>query len=264
MSRVKIATVSYLNSCQFVYGLEHSNLIDCELTKATPAQCTQLLLDGQVDVALIPVGALPLFGYGTENPLIDIVTSHCIGAESSVRTVVLLSDEEPANIKRIWLDTHSQSSVRLIAHLAEHHLHITPQWHMLDSESRIEKSREGDAFLLIGDKVFDHEGTFEYSFDLADMWHESEGLPFAFAVWCCRKEVDEATVEQLDLALEWGVERTFEALQTLRPDVELEDGYRYLTENIDTILDSGKMEAIERFLGSESKLVITKPGEDIA
>ncbi|MFI3289137.1 MAG: menaquinone biosynthesis protein [Rikenellaceae bacterium] len=251
MSQIKIAAVSYLNSIAFTYGIESSKLIDAELKLAPPVECTALLREREVDMALIPVAAIPSLGEEFE-----IVTSHCIGASAAVRTVMLMSDERPEDIKRIWLDTHSQSSVKLLAHLAQHHFKISPKWLLLKDMDRVEHPKDGDAFLLIGDKVFDHEGIFEYNFDLAEEWIEHTGLPFVFAAWCAHKDVDREIVADLEDALTWGVEHTFEALRELRPEVEIEEGYRYLTENIDTILDSDKYNAMERFWASDSRITI--------
>ncbi len=251
MSQIKIAAVSYLNSIAFTYGIESSNLIDAELKLATPVECTALLREREVEIALIPVAAIPSLGEEFE-----IVTSHCIGASAAVRTVMLMSDERPEDIKRIWLDTHSQSSVKLLAHLAEHHFKISPKWLLLKDMNRVEHPKDGDAFLLIGDKVFDHEGIFEYNFDLAEEWIDHSGLPFVFAAWCAHKDVDREIVADLEDALTWGVEHTFEALRALRPEVEIEEGYSYLTENIDTILDTDKRNAMERFWASDSRITI--------
>ncbi|MFR9635806.1 MAG: menaquinone biosynthesis protein [Rikenellaceae bacterium] len=251
MSQIKIAAVSYLNSIAFTYGIESSKLIDAELKLAPPVECTALLREREVDMALIPVAAIPSLGEEFE-----IVTSHCIGASAAVRTVMLMSDERPEDIKRIWLDTHSQSSVKLLAHLAQHHFKISPKWLLLKDMDRVEHPKDGDAFLLIGDKVFDHEGIFEYNFDLAEEWIEHTGLPFVFAAWCAHKDVDREIVADLEDALTWGVEHTFEALRELRPEVEIEEGYRYLTENIDTILDSDKYNTMERFWASDSRITI--------
>ncbi len=251
MSQIKIAAVSYLNSIAFTYGITNSKLINAELKVATPVECTSYLRDGDVDIALIPVAAIPSLGDD-----IEIVTSHCIGASGEVRTVVLVSDERPEDIKRIWLDTHSQSSVKLLAHLAEYHFHISPKWLLLKDMDRVEHPQDGDAFLLIGDKVFDYEGIFEYSYDLAEEWIKECGLPFVFAAWCARKDIDREVIAELEDALTWGVEHTFEALRELRPEIEIEDGYRYLTENIDTMLDGAKRNAMERFWASESRITI--------
>lgn len=250
--KVRIASVSYLNSVQFNYGIESSGLIDAELTAAPPSECSRMLKEGEVDIALIPVGALDTLGEDFE-----IITSFCIGASGSVRTVVMVSDEEINNIKRIYLDPHSQTSVRLLAHLCEHHFKIKPKWQILKELKQIEHAEDGDAFLLIGDKVFDHEGLFEYSYDLSEEWQRLTMLPFVFAVWCAPREIDESIISELEEALEWGVERTFEAMQHLRPDIDIEDGYCYLTENIDPLLDSAKIEAMRLFRASKSRIELT-------
>lgn len=251
--RIRIALVSYLNSIQFRYGLESSEIIDAELILAPPAECSAKLASHEVDIALVPVAAIANLGEEFE-----VVTSHCIGAIGSVRSVVLMSDEEPKDIERIWLDPHSQSSVKLLAHLAEHHFKISPKWLILNDMNRVEHPKEGDAFLLIGDKVFDHEGLFEYTYDLAEEWQKLTQLPFVFAAWCAHRDLPESIIEQLEESLTWGVERTFEALQTLRPDFEMEEGYRYLTENIDTILDSPKREAMRQFQASQSRIALSR------
>ncbi len=251
MSQIKIAAVSYLNSIAFTYGITNSELIDADLRVATPVECTELLRSKEVDVALIPVAAIPSLGDDYQ-----IVTSHCIGASAEVRTVVLMSDEEPEQIKRIWLDTHSQTSVKLLAHLAEHHFKISPKWLLLKDMERVEHPQDGDAFLLIGDKVFDYEGLFDYNYDLAEEWIKHSGLPFVFAAWCTHNDTPEEVIADLEDALTWGVEHTFEALTTLRPEIDIEDGYRYLTENIDTLFDGKKSEAMNKFWASSSRITI--------
>ncbi len=255
MSRVKIAAVKYLNALPFTYGVTESGLIDADLLLENPAECVDKLASGEVDMALVPIAALPSLGED-----VDVVTSHCIGAIGAVRTVVMVSDEPIDKIKRIWLDTESRTSIKLLAHLCDNHFHISPEWRLLDEVKRIEQPEDGDAFLLIGDKVFDHEGIFDYSTDLAEEWLRHSGLPFAFAVWCARRGVDEETIEALEEALTWGVEHTFEALQHLRPDIDIEEGYTYLTQNIDTILDSEKRRAMEIFHESKSSITFTRRG----
>lgn len=253
MSKLKIASVEYLNALPFTYGVQQSGLIDADLQLVSPAECAEKLVAGEVDMALVPVGALPLLGDD-----VSIVTSYCIGATGAVRTVVLLSDEPINKIERIWLDADSRTSVKLLAHLCEHHFHITPEWRLLDDVKRVESAQEGDAFLLIGDKVFDHEGVFEYSTDLAEEWLRHSSMPFAFAVWCARCDVEEQSIEALEEALTWGVERTYEALRSLRPDVDEVEGYTYLTQNIDPIFDGDKRRAMEMFQASKSLIKFTQ------
>ncbi|MFI3328062.1 MAG: MqnA/MqnD/SBP family protein [Rikenellaceae bacterium] len=267
MAQIRIATVEYLNSLPFQYGIEESGLVDAQLRLATPAECSTLLHSEEVDVALIPIAAIDALNSNLpEDAQLQIVTSHCIGTNGAVRTVTLMSDDELKDIKRIWLDTDSQTSVRLLAYLCKNHFGISPEWHRLTDKKRLAHPKDGDAFLLIGDKVFAHEAEFEFVVDLAEEWVARENQPFVFAAWCVRGDnpvVNEEVLSNLDEALTWGVEHTFEALQALRPDVEIEEGYRYLTENIDTLLDNAKMAAMKHFLGSKCTISITSnDGED--
>ena len=80
-----------------------------------------------------------------------------------MRTVVLLSNTPIEKVRRIFLDAHSRTSVQLTGYLAAARWKIAPEWYTLDDYSQVAYAREGDAFLLIGDKVFDHEGLFAYS-----------------------------------------------------------------------------------------------------
>ena len=60
MNKIKISAVSYLNSKPFIYGLQHSenlNYIDLQLD--IPSVCAQKLMEGKVDVGLIPIATIP-------------------------------------------------------------------------------------------------------------------------------------------------------------------------------------------------------------
>ena len=103
-----------------------------------------------------------------------------------------------------------------------------------------------DAFLLIGDKVFDHEGLFNYSYDLSEEWNRATGMPFAFAVWVARKGTSYEHIDALQRALTYGVEHIYEALaeseHAARPYA-----YDYLTRNIDYLFDMQKHNALKKF-----------------
>lgn len=74
------------------------------------------------------------------------------------------------------------------------------------------EARIDDAFLLIGDKVFDHEGLFAYTYDLAEEWKTLTGLPFAFALWVARKGTSYELIDALERSLTLGVESIYEAI----------------------------------------------------
>ncbi len=247
----KITAVSYLNTIPFVYGLKHADNLRADITLAPPAECARNYIEGKADIALLPAAVVP--------ELVDanIITDYCIGAVGPVRTVTVMSHVPISNVKRIWLDGHSRTSVQLCGYLAKHKWHIEPEWLKLDDYSRTEDAPEEDAFLLIGDKVFDYEGRFAYVYDLAVEWREVTKLPFAFAVWVARKGVPNETIDTLQQALTFGVEHIWEAVVE-SPYMGSDNGitaYEYLTRNIDFILDEEKHRALKKFWDAGIRIV---------
>ncbi len=237
----KIAAVSYLNTIPFIYGIEHEGSFAAELLLTPPSQCTQNFVDGVVDIALLPVVVVPTLTDA------EIITEYCIGTEGEVRSVVIVSDDPIDEVTKIYLDPHSQTSVQLAGYIAQNYWHIAPEWCALDDYSRIKNAEDGEAFLLIGDKVFEHEGEFEYTYDLGEIWHEATGLPFAFAVWVARKGTPYEIIDSLNQALEFGVEHIYEAILEYRADGSEVESYEYLTQNIDFLLDGAKRKALDKF-----------------
>lgn len=237
----KIAAVSYLNTVPFIYGIHHAGELRAELLLSPPADCARAFLEKKVDIALVPTGSLRMFDDA------EIITDFCIGAERGVRTVVVMSDTPIKEVRRVWLDSHSMTSALLVRILAAELWNINPEWKELSDYSAVDSPRKGDAFLLIGDKVFGYEGKFRYAYDLADCWRELTGKPFVFAVWIARKgAVPPEVVDALELSLTLGVERIWEAVVEYGHDKK-EYAYSYLTENIDFLFDNQKHRALELF-----------------
>lgn len=245
----KIAAVSYLNTVPFIYGIQsRAAELNAELITATPAQCAELFAEGEVDVALVPISSLEtLTDY-------NIISPYCIGSEGAVRSVVILSDEAIEQVKRIFVDGESRTSVQLAGYLAKNLWKIDPEWCSMDSTEALLSPEDGDAFLLIGDKVFEHEGEFEYTYDLSSAWYSATSLPFAFAVWIAREGVDEEFISTFDEALTFGIEHLYEAIMELRGSTFLVESYQYLSENIDFLLDGAKREAMNKFLSSKVRV----------
>ncbi len=243
----KIAAVSYLNTIPFIYGIKHEGNFDATLLLTPPADCARNFIEGNADIALLPVAAVPSLKSA------EIITDYCIGASGAVRTVVVMSNSPIAQVERIFLDAHSLTSVQLTGYLAKNLWNITPEFYTLDDYEQLAHAQKGDAFLLIGDKVFEHEGEFRFTYDLADDWHTLTDLPFAFAVWVARKGTSYEVIDALECALTFGVEHTYEAI--------LEHGfedtvtaYDYLTRNIDFIFNEQKHKALQKFWNSGIKV----------
>ena len=240
MFRGKIAAVSYLNTIPFIYGIEYAKKLHTTLLLRTPSNCAELFKRNEVDIALVPVGSL----YDLED--YKIITSFCIGASTNVRTVTIMGNSPIDKIDTLWLDSHSRSSALLAKILCEEYWKITPNYRYLDDYSVLDEPKANEAFLLIGDKVFDYESKFKYIYDLAEEWQLRTKLPFVFAVWIAKVGVEDDVIENLEMSLAYGVENVKEALTYFGYN---NNGYEYgyLTRNIDFIFDDEKHVALDLF-----------------
>ena len=236
----KIIAVSYLNTIPFIYGLRHHSNLGADLLLAPPATCYQNFVEGKADIALMPAAMVSSLADA------EIVTDYCIGAVGKVRTVVVVSNSPIAQVRRIFLDAHSKTSVQLCGYLAKNLWKIEPEWHAMEDYSLLDSAEQGDAFLLIGDKVFDNEGRFAYSYDLAEEWHKATKMPFTFAVWVARKGLSYEVRDELQAAFTYGMEHIYEAILE-SGYAEREYAYEYLTENIDFLFDIQKHNALKKF-----------------
>lgn len=247
----RIAAVSYLNTIPFIYGIEHEGNFRADLLLAPPAQCAENYISGKADIALLPAAVIP------ELKMTDIVTDYCIGASGPVRTVVVVSCSPIEKVRRIWLDAHSRTSVQLTGYLAKNKWNISPEWLHLEDYSLLDSPAETDAYLLIGDKVFDYEKRFAHSYDLAQEWRTLTHMPFAFAVWVARKGTSYEITDRLEHALTFGVEHIYEAVMESR-FAGADNGvgaYDYLTRNIDYIFDDEKHRALKKFWDAGLRIV---------
>ena len=247
MFRGRIAAVSYLNTVPFIYGIERADDLRATLLLSPPSGCAEAFNAGLADIALIPSGALPTIKDA------KIVTPFCLGASGSVRTVMLMSDSALQDIRRIWLDSHSITSAQLVRVLCEKFWHIAPEFRHMGDYAVVDKPEKGDAFLLIGDKVFDYEGRFANVWDLSVEWTVMTGLPFVFAVWIARKSVPPPILESLESALRYGTQHVREAIAHYGHSGK-PYAYDYLTRNIDYRFDEPKQRALTLFRELITKL----------
>jgi len=241
--KLHISMVGYLNTVPLVYGLEHgAGQYDLDLL--IPADCYTAFEHGDADVALVPVGVLPILRTDA-----GIVTDYCIGCEAAVRTVCILSHTPISDVTKVYLDTHSRTSVLLTRVLMAHHWLQEVVYESADvSEYQSTDLKPSEAVLMIGDKVFEVEDDYKYSYDLGQEWYELTGLPFAFAVWVAREHVPKIAIEQLSADLALGVASTAQALASHKDENRAFDLDEYFREHIDYHFDDRKKEALHVFL----------------
>jgi chorismate dehydratase len=243
MNPTRISAVSYLNTIPFVYGIQSSeNAGDFSLSLDVPSLCAEKLGKGEVDIALVPAGAI------AEMKDASIIPGYCIGAVRQVRTVLLLCRKPLEEIRTIHLDFDSKTSVRLVRVLAGNFWKISPDWVNLE-RGMAENPGSIDSLVAIGDKTFDLVNNFPYVYDLAEEWIRYTELPFVFAVWMARKAVPAEVIARLNAALEFGITHRQDAIAHFQSKIPAGiDALEYLTKNISFELDEQKQKGLNLFL----------------
>ncbi len=243
VDKIKISVVSYLNSKPFIYGLQNSELInDIDLQLDIPSVCAQKLIDGKVDIGLVPVAIIPKL-----NPHY-IISDYCIGAEGKVASVMLYSNVALQEIKTILLDYQSKTSVALVKVLAKNYWKISPEW--VKTETDFENTISGTtAAVIIGDRTFGLENKYAFAFDLAEEWQQFTQLPFVFACWVANKKLEDEFIKDFNTSLQFGLDNRDILIEELKANKEyLTDIRRYLYQNIQYDLSGDKKKAMNLFL----------------
>ena len=248
MRRIKISAISYLNTAPFVYGLRHSELYrHVDVIYDSPAKCAARLLSRDADLGIVPAVIIPQI---TEH---KIVSNYCIGADGPVRSVAICSTMPLDRIERLYLDGESRTSVVLARVLLNEYKNLFPTTISELREADVDPSDSGAAYVLIGDKVFRHEGDFPYVYDLAQMWKEYRNLPFVFAAWTAVNPLSDDFCEAFNSALAEGIGNIPAAVAEYRPQIGEQEAIKYLTENIKYELDEPKHKALIEFWSMTSK-----------
>ena len=182
-AKLRVGAVNYLNTKPLVYRLERL-APEAELVFDLPSRLADGLADGRFDVALIP--SVEFF----QDPSYRIVSDACIGCRGPVLSVKLFSRVPAEKIKRLALDEGSRTSAALVRILLKQRFDIEPALEPLPIGAGIDDTT-ADAVLLIGDRaIHSPAGRFAEVWDLGDEWCRWAELPFVFAMWTARGEVD--------------------------------------------------------------------------
>ncbi len=237
---IRVSVISYLNTIPFVYGiLNHSVSGLIKLNYSTPAKAANDLLEGKTDIGIIPSAVIPSLEKG------QIVSDYCIGATGNVASVLLCSAVPLEQIKRVYLDSESRTSVLLSQILFRNHWKVNPQYVEFNPNS--EKIEYSATYILIGDKALRNSGKFNYVYDLAREWINYKNLPFVFACWTSNKELDANFIKEFNDALKFGVENIESAVKTIPHDFDSDFAYNYLVNNISYDLTPHKREGLAEF-----------------
>lgn len=184
---LSIGSVSYLNAKTLIHGLDVAE--NLRLILDVPSRLLGGLRERRMDLALLPV-----IDYQRLDGL-RIVPAGGIGCDGPTLTVRIFSRVPIPRIQTLACDSDSHTSVVLARILLAEQFRIRPRcidWTAPAHTGPIADAPVPcDALLLIGDKVVCEEPRgFEYQLDLGAAWKDLTTLPFVFAVWMTRTDVD--------------------------------------------------------------------------
>jgi len=247
----RISVVSYLNSRPYMAALSAEGIREHIIVSGDiPAICAQKLRDGLVDAGLVPAAILPSLG----DP--HIVSDYGIAADGLVDSVLVVSNDPLNEIKRVFLDKESRTSVALTKILAEQWWHIHPEWITEKPERNLLDLNKGDAAVIIGDRALRHRYQFTYVHDLAGEWKRMTGLPFVFAVWAGNGPPDDGCIRLLENAFNDLENIPPQLIRQLQREYPYADVEHYLCQRIRYRLGEKEKAGLELFL---DKLGRTNP-----
>ena len=240
--KIRVGAVSYMNTKPFIYGLQKGPVKDeIELVLDYPARLVSMLKNEEIDIGLVPVGALPSLG---EYP---IVSDYCIGTEGEVASVAVFSQVPMEEIETVYLDYQSRTSVLLCKLLFEKHWKKTVHFAHAGDEGYLDLIKGKTAGLIIGDRALMNRSRFPFIYDLGLGWKEMTGLPFVFAVWVSVQDLDTNFLFRFNESCKIGI-NNIERLEDLSfSEYDLQE---YFKNNISYGLDTSKKEAVAAFLSS--------------
>lgn len=239
----RLAASSYLNSAPLIWSFLHGSMKHLvTLTDPVPAKCADLLAEGAVDAALVPV-----IEYQRIRG-IHLVPGVCVGSKEEVRSVVLVThSDDLKTVQSVALDESSRTSATLVKIIFHEFLGNKPDWQTAVPDLG-QMLAANDAALIIGDPgmTFSRDGY--HVWDLARLWREYTGLGFVFAMWMMRDDAaNAACVLDFDGARDEGLASLNEIVDYYEKLLPLSraDIVAYLTDNISFTPD----ETMQRGMG---------------
>ena len=240
--RWRIGAVSYLNTRPLLLGMEQSPFKDrIDLIKSYPAKIAQDLLEGTIDIGLVPVAIMPLLS----SP--QIVSKYVIGTEGEVASVALFSQVPMEQVECVYLDYQSRTSVALAKVL------LTQYWKkevafIAATEGYIDQISGTTAGVIIGDRALASLSRFEHVYDLGLAWKQHTGLPFVFAAWVANKPIPSEFMEAFDAANGYGLDHLEDVIALIPASEQVYDLHKYYTLNISYVLTPEKRAGLAQFL----------------
>lgn len=259
---IRIGAVSYLNTKPLIEGLEEQmRLADlrCSLSLDLPSHLADDLNRDLLDVALIPSVE---FLRGPQDW--SIVSDACIACRGPVRSVQLLFNRPPDQVRTLALDEGSRTSAALSQVLLYERFGIRPRLTKLPITADYHTC-DSDAVLIIGDRAMQIDrGRYVETWDLGEAWYQTTGLPFVFAMWVTRSSelnpTRAALIDQLQLARDRGLKfvAAIANREATKYHLTVEDCISYFTQQLYFRLGTAEQAGLQRFKELASRIGLIK------
>ena len=230
----RVGSVPYLNAVPLTRGLEE------QIIFVTPSKLAEMLQRDELDAALVSVTEV-LF-----NDRYDILDGIAVASLGEVKSVFLAHRGPIEDVKEVFCDTASLTSVNLIEVLfAERGLR--PAFKPLAS---YDFAALPDYTLLIGDPALDFQRAPRQHeiWDLGAAWYELTGLPFVYAVWALRRGVENSRLRrQLREAKSFGLD-TLDSIISSRSEYDYDFRKDYLGWHIHYHLGTDEKRGLAKFM----------------
>ncbi len=244
MPKLRIGIVNYLNSKPLAWGFmkgHHADLFSPSFHP--PAQVARLLAEGSLDVGLIPSIEVQRI------PRLKVLPDLCVAATHEVKSVLLVTKGPIEEVRRLALDQNSRTSAGLVRILLAERWGVRPE--TLPLRPEVDRMMaEADAALVIGDPALKVDREKYFVYDLAAEWRALTGLPFVFAVWAVRPEVELAELAfYFKSSLRYGLSSLDVLVREAAAELDLDtaDVRSYLTESLSFFLREDEIAGLEEF-----------------
>ena len=258
--RIRVGAVGYLNARPLTFCLRRL-APQAEIIEDLPSRLADGLAEGRLDVALIP--SIERF----RHPDYTIVSDACVACDGPVRSIKLYGRVPVARIRTLALDEGSRTSAALTRILLKERFGLEPELRQLPIGTSLGQT-DADAVMLIGDRaMLPVEGSFEFVWDLGEQWSGWTGLPFVFATWTARRNVNLMGMdERLAEARDEGIRRLDEIARKEAATLGIPEPQcrSYLRENLRFRLGLRERQGLERFCQLAVKCRLAPTGVKLA
>jgi chorismate dehydratase len=244
---LRIGCVKYLNARPLISGWPGPVTLD------HPAVLCRQLAAGELDAALVSS-----FEF-LRNPIYRVADGISIASDGPVYSVIVVHNHDVSVWAKVELDPASQTSVALLRHLLsirDKRFHVVPI-----TDDALAPLLPDRARLLIGDQAIRFRERFGRAYaywDLGQAWKTLTNLPFVYALWLVRPEVEAA--EQLGEQLRRLRDSNLANLDhfvTEQREVDADFCRRYYTKNLSFNLGDREKQGLTEFAKACANLGLT-------